>query len=45
MQLFNVDAIVFSKNFQKIFDHKNMKKPPSKVGHNWPRPFYFTVQP
>ena len=22
-----------------------MKKPPSKVAHNWPRSFYFTVQP
>ena len=46
MQLFSVDAIVFSKKkFKIFFDPKNMKKPPSKVAHNRPRPFYFTVQP
>ena len=37
MQLFSADAIVF-------FDPQNMKKPPSKVAHNRPKPFYFTVQ-
>ena len=35
MQLFSADAIVFKKN--KIFDPKNMKKPPSKVAHNRPK--------
>ena len=46
MQLFSADAIVFSKKLKKnFFDPQNMKKPPSKVAHNRPRPFYFTVQP
>ena len=26
-------------------DSKKVKKRASKVAHNWPRPFYFTVQP
>ena len=44
MQLFSVDAIVFSKKYSIFFfDLKNMKKPPSKVAHNRPRPF--TVHP
>ena len=34
MQLFIADTIVFS----------NHEKPPSKVAHTRPRPFYFTVQ-
>ena len=38
MQLFSADAIVFSKNLKNIFfDPENMKKPPSKVAHNWPQ--------
>ena len=37
MQLFSRDAIVFT-------NPQNMKKQPSKVAHNWPRSFYFTVQ-
>ena len=38
--------IVFSKKIEKkIFDPENMKKTPSKVAHNRPRPFSFTVQP
>ena len=28
-----------------FFFSKTWKKPPSKIAHNWPRPFYFTVQP
>ena len=28
-----------------FFDPKKVKKRTSKVAHNWPRPFYFTVQP
>ena len=39
MQLFTADAIVFS------IDPERVKKLASKVAHNWPRPFYFTVQP
>jgi hypothetical protein len=35
----------FQKNFKLIFFHKNFKKLASNVAHNWPRPFYFTVQP
>ena len=45
MQLFSADAIVFSKKLKENFDPRDMKKPPSKVAHNRPRPFYFTVQP
>ena len=43
MQLFSEDAIGFSK--KKFFDPKNVKKLASKVAHNQPRPFYFTVHP
>ena len=42
MQLFSADARVFSKKF---FDLEKVKKRASKVAHNGPRPFYFTVQP
>ena len=42
MQLFSADAIVFSK---KILTPKKWKKQASKVAHNGPRPFFFTVQP
>ena len=46
MQLFSADAIVFSKkNLNFFFDPKKVKKRASKVAHNRPRPFYFTVQP
>ena len=38
MQLFSADAIVF-------FDPQNMKKPPSKVAHNRPRPFISQSSP
>ena len=41
MQLFSADAKVFSK----FFWPKKVKKRASKVAHNQPRPFYFTVQP
>ena len=27
------------------FSRAKMKKRASQVAHNWPRPFYFTVQP
>ena len=44
MQLFSADTIVFSKkNF--FYDPERVKKQASKVAHNRPRPFYFTVQP
>ena len=45
MQLFSVDAIVFSKKFKKKFDPEKGKKWASKVAHNWPKPFFFIVQP
>ena len=45
MQLFSVDAIVFSKKFKNFFEPEKLKKRASKVAHNWPRPFYFTDQP
>ena len=35
----------FQKNFQKNFDPEKVKKRASKVAHNWPRPFFPTVQP
>ena len=45
MQLFSEDAIVFSGEFKSFFDPEKVKKWASKVTHNWPRPFCFTVQP
>ena len=40
---FSVQTIQYFQ--KKSFDPKKVKKRASKVGHNWPRPFYFTVQP
>ena len=45
MQLFSADAIVFSKQISSFFDHEKVKKRASKVAHNRPDPFFFTVQP
>jgi hypothetical protein len=46
MQLFSVDPTIFSKeNLIDFFTHENFKKTTSKVAHNWPKPFFFTVQP
>ena len=45
MQLFSADAMVFSKKKKKIFDPEKVNKRASKVAHNLPGPFYFTVQP
>ena len=45
MQLFSADAIVFSKKFEIYLTPKKVKQRASKVAHNWPRPFYSTVQP
>ena len=47
MELFNVDpkVCIFKKKLNQFFVHKNVKKWASKVAHNRPRPFYFTVQP
>ena len=43
MQLFSADAIV--KILKNFFDPEKVKKRASNTAHNWPRPFYFTVQP
>ena len=43
MQLFSVDAKYFKKYLLFFFDPENMKKPPSKVAHNWPRHFFFST--
>ena len=44
MQLFSADATIFKKkNLTFIFAPENMKKTPSKVAHNWPRPFFFST--
>ena len=40
MQLFSADATMFSNVFIFFFDHKKLKKPPSKVAHNRPKPFF-----
>ena len=45
MQLSSGDDIVFSKKFKKQFWPQKHEKPHSKVAHNRPRHFYFTVQP
>jgi hypothetical protein len=39
MQLFSADATMFSNFFFVFFAHKKLKKPPSKVAHNRPKPF------
>ena len=39
MQLFSADVTMFSKIFFFFFAHKKLKKPPSKVAHNRPKPF------
>ena len=44
MQLFSVDATMLKKD-SISFAPKNMKKPPSKVAHNGPRPFFFSTVP
>jgi hypothetical protein len=36
---------VFKKKIKFFFDPVKVKKRASKVAHNRPRPFYFTVQP
>jgi hypothetical protein len=36
---------VFKKFFKYFFDPEKVNKRASKVAHNRPRPFYFTVQP
>jgi hypothetical protein len=43
MQLFSAVATKFSK--RKFFDHKKLKKPPSKVAHNRPKPFISQSSP
>ena len=45
LQLFSADAMIFSKKFKFFFDPEKVKKRASKVAHNRPRPFHFTVQP
>ena len=40
MQLFSADATMFSNFFFFFFAHKKLKKPPSKVAHNRPKPFF-----
>ena len=43
MLLFSADATIFI--IFKIFAHENMKKPASKVAHNRPKCFFFSVMP
>ena len=43
-QLFSANAKMFLKSFKILFAPENMKKPPSKVAYNRPRPF-FSVLP
>ena len=43
MQLFTADATVIL--FYFIFAPQNMKKPTSKVAHNGPKWFFFSVLP
>ena len=38
MQLFSADAIIFKK---KIFAHKKLKKPPSKLAQKNSNPLFF----
>ena len=41
MQLFSVDATIFSKKkINLFFAHENIKKTPSKVAHNRPQTFF-----
>ena len=43
MQLFSADATMFKKKINIFFAPENMKKTPSKVAHNRPRPFFFST--
>ena len=43
MQLFSADATMFLK--KHFFAHKNMKKPASKIAHNWPKVIFQYCQP
>ena len=36
---------VFKKKFVFVFSHKKLKKPPSKVAHNRPKPFISQSSP
>ena len=42
MQLFSEDTTMFLKKTNIFFAPENMIKPPSKVAHNQPRPFFFS---
>ena len=44
MQLFSADSTMFLKKIQHFFAPINIKKTPSKVAYNRPRPF-FSVKP
>ena len=39
--------LFYIKGIMQLFsaDPEKVKKQASKVAHNWPKPFYFTVQP
>ena len=39
MQLFSTDTAMFLEKFFHFFSPENVKKTPSKVANDWPRPF------
>ena len=43
MQIFSADATTFSKSFRIVLAPENMKKIPSKVAQNQPRPFFYVI--
>ena len=43
VQLFSADATMSLKISKKFFAPENMKKTPSKVAHNRPRLFFFSI--
>ena len=45
MQLFGAVATMFCKIYFYFFALKKLKKPPSKVAHNWPKPFISQSSP
>ena len=45
MQLLSADSTILKNKFKFFFAHENMKKPPSKVVHNWHKFFFQYCQP
>ena len=43
IQFLSDDATISKKRDLHFFAHENMKKTPSKVAHNWPKIYFFSI--